>query len=184
MHKYIFQAIEFCKLEQGKKMKIVRMYAAVRQQSHHMKLRSIRLYMRYRFKESSILEEILVTNRFMDARQVLVDDASSPNVQMSHFGVSHLSWRQTHFLPRSDKRRMRELVPVPVKIRFVCLCHSITVDLIAQSKSVKDNQGNWSFRHLLPPPIISRTILAAGLPHRPMLRRYVPLPAILQYFPV
>jgi hypothetical protein len=45
-------------------------------------------------------EKVAVADCFVNAGQILVDNAPRPQVQMADFGVAHLVGRQPHFFAR------------------------------------------------------------------------------------
>lgn len=70
--------------------------AAITQKSHDMELMACFLGFVHGFKKHGILLKGSIFDGPSDARQVLIDNASGTNGQMTHFRVSHLPSRQAN----------------------------------------------------------------------------------------
>ena len=86
-------------------MILMRMHAAIADEAEKMQTLAFRL--RERFAQHFVLREFAVANRFVDAREVLINDASRAEIEMAHFTVAHLSGGQTHFFAAGTHLRPR-----------------------------------------------------------------------------
>ena len=82
----------FAIFEQRVQMRQLRMHAAVAAQAHQVQAVPARVL--HRFEQHRILEELARRDHQVDARDVHVDHAAGADVQVAHFAVAHLSFRQ------------------------------------------------------------------------------------------
>src|SRR6266550_397604 len=92
-----------------------------------------------------ILLQIAALDSLADADDVLFDDASRANVQMSDFGVAHLAGRESHGLAGSFERCPRRFAIQPVETRRLRLGNCVVLPLFAAAESVNDdeNEKGW-----------------------------------------
>ena len=77
-------------------------YAAIRQEAVKMKLLAFCFGMLDGTEQRFVLLELTVADRLRNSRQILVDNTSSADIQMSDFRVTHLTvWQAHRFTIRS-----------------------------------------------------------------------------------
>ena len=75
-----------------------RVYAAVRGQTHEVDVLAMFLGVRESGNNLLVLQDAAVGAGTVDFHEVLINDASGTDVQVAHFGVTHLSVGQTDVL--------------------------------------------------------------------------------------
>ena len=85
--------------------------------------------------------------RLVDFDEVLVHDASSTDVEVSDFGVSHLSFRQSHGVAASDELAVRVSVFEAVPERCRHLSNDIALGTGTDAPTVTDDE--YGFFHIL-----------------------------------
>jgi hypothetical protein len=93
MNEHAVNAVNACHLEQRIQMGLLRMDAAIGEQSEQVELATGGLRMFHRREQDGVGEEVTLLDHQVDARNVHVDDAPGPNVQVSYLTVPHLSGR-------------------------------------------------------------------------------------------
>ncbi len=76
---------------EGRDLVLVRMYAAGRQQPHHMCGAAALLQPGHKFVQRRHARQLARGDRRVDARQILQDEATRPEIGMSDLGISHLA---------------------------------------------------------------------------------------------
>ena len=75
--------------------------------------------------------------------QILIDDASGTDVEVSRLGVAHLSIWQTHGLARSLQLGVRISGFQIVEIWRWGLCYHVTLALVAYAPAVENDQKSF-----------------------------------------
>lgn len=81
-------------------------HAAVGGQSHQVKLLAVLLGIVVGLNNAFVLQDTAVFASTVDFHQVLIDDASGTDVEVTHLGVTHLSVGQTHVFTAGLKLRV------------------------------------------------------------------------------
>src|ERR1051326_2141815 len=95
----------------------------------------------------------MALDRFADADDVLIDDSSRADIQMSDFGVSHLSGRESDGLARRIERRPREVAIETIESRRLGLRDRVVFAIFAAAKSVDDDEDEKRARRHAPAKI-------------------------------
>src|SRR6266550_3044840 len=90
--------------------------------------------------QGRVLEERPVFDRLVDAHEVLKQDASGADREVSDFAVAHLSGRQPDGLARRVERGVRERLPQPVEVRGVGELHGIARSGRREAPAVEDDE--------------------------------------------
>lgn len=93
----------------------------------------------HRSNQRFVLEEFPITDRLIDAGQILVYDPACADVKVPYFRVAHLSFRQTYSFTASGKCSVRILFQVTVVVRFVGLGNCVAFIRITQTETVHDD---------------------------------------------
>ena len=133
------------RVDESVEMRLQRMHPAIGQQSDEMD----RPAAFHRVDQHAIVAKLIVLDRFADSKNVLIDHSAGADVQMTDFGVSHLTFRKADRRSGRVQRRPRRLPKQPVKARRRCLCDRVPLTLFAASESVEDdeNEKRASLRH-------------------------------------
>ena len=91
-------------------------------------------------EEGGVLEEAPVLDRLVDPQDVLFDDATRPEVEMPHLGVSHLAVAQAHGASRGVQGRVRVLVPEVVEDGRAGQRDRVSLARFAQAPPVEDDE--------------------------------------------
>src|SRR6185369_11991607 len=90
----------------------------------------------------------MALERFRNADDVLIDDPSRPDVQMSDLGVPHLAGRKSDRESRGFERGPRRVLPQIVKSRRVGLGNSVPFGVFATAESIDDDENEeGALRH-------------------------------------
>src|SRR5579884_4255942 len=124
-------------------MRLLRVHAAIGNESEKMQAPVAGARMLHGAKQHRMLENLPVLDHQIDARDVHVDDAPGPDVQMSDFAVPHLALRQ------ADKRTagMDESVGIlpqqPVVGRLARKSDGIGLGFGPISPAIENDQYEW-----------------------------------------
>ena len=124
-------------------MLLMRVNAAVGQQSKQVQLRLPRLV--HRLKNGGMREKFSTRNQRIDARNVHPHHAPGADVQMPHFAVAHLSIRQSDKMIRRMQQRVRILPQQLVIHRLARQRDGVIVCLRAISPPIQNRQYNRLF---------------------------------------
>ena len=111
MDKHLLEPLVARKLDQRVEMRVVRVYAAVREQAHQVQRGIVLFAVFNRREEGFVVEEIAIRNCLRDAGQFLIDDPPRANVEVADFAVAHLAIRQANIHAARGDLRMRILLP-------------------------------------------------------------------------
>ena len=100
------QAILLRHLQQRIEMRLLRMHAAVRNQSEQMQPAFAGARMLHRVQQHGMREELAVLDHQIDAGDVHVHDAAGADVEMADFAVAHLPFGQAHERPAGMNQRV------------------------------------------------------------------------------
>ncbi|MPM18770.1 hypothetical protein SDC9_65185 [bioreactor metagenome] len=115
-----FDAFFFCALDQCNDMVDVTMHTTVRKQTEKVQSRIIFFRVIVSTDKRFVRQEFAIDDGFVDSGQTLVDNSSGTNVCMPYFGITHLAFRKSYSQSGSQHRCMRKIVPITVKVRFLC----------------------------------------------------------------
>ena len=94
-------------------------------------------------KDGSILENGAVGTGAVDFHQVLVNDAASADIEVAHFGVTHLSVGQTNVFARSQQLGVRIGSVEVVHKRSWSLEDDVTFAVTANAPTVENHQESF-----------------------------------------
>ena len=110
--------------------------AAVRQQSHDMERRPLRLAVVHCGNIGLVCEKVPVLNGFCDSGQFLVYDTACSHVQMAYLRVAHLSLGKSHCHAAGLAFYKGALAHELVHNRSLSLAYSVVLAVIVQSVAV------------------------------------------------
>src|SRR5450631_2444422 len=88
-------------VRQREHVQVMAVHTAVRHQPKQVEAMAARRGQS--FLQDAIVRKFAGSNRFVDPRQVLINDSASAQIEMAYFRVSHLSFRQTNVETASAK---------------------------------------------------------------------------------
>ena len=112
------------------------MYSPVRNQSHEMHLFPVLLGIIKRLHDLRVLGNGMIPTSPVNLHQILVNHPSGSNIQVSHFGISHLTVGQTYILPARVQqgtgiitRQLRDVRSrsTPDRVRMIVFSNTPTV---------------------------------------------------------
>ena len=143
MHINFFHFFFGSQIQKRKQMVDVAVHPAVGKQSEQMEAALVLFHVFNRLKERFVFKEAAVFNCLGHPGQILIHNPSGTDIQMPHFGVSHLSVRKTDGFPACLERCMRIFVPIAVKVRFVGLLDGISFPFFTEGKTIQNTQQHW-----------------------------------------
>ncbi len=93
--------------------------------------------------QCGILEEVTVTDLFGDASQLLVDHATGTDVDVTNFGVPHLTVRQAYIHAGSGDQSIGIVGTQGVEIRSLGRSDGVEFFLGAVAPTIHDDQCQW-----------------------------------------
>ena len=90
-----------------------------------------------------VLQDAAVGTGAVDLHQVLVNDASGADIEVSHFGVTHLSVGQTHILTTGLELRVRIVGQQAVPIRSGGHIDYVVFLAVADSPTVQNHKKSF-----------------------------------------
>ena len=102
----VLQAVSLTDFDELEEVVEAGVYAAVGGQTHQVQFLVVLLGIRVGSLHLRVLHDGAVLAGAVDFHQVLVDDASGTDVEVTHFGVTHLSVGQTDVLARGLQLRV------------------------------------------------------------------------------
>ena len=92
------------------------------------------------FAERRVCIERSVLDSVVDGRDILINDATRAEVEMSDLAIAHLSLGQSYGVARSVDERMRVFLHERVEKRFFRLADSVAVFFGVVAESVENDQ--------------------------------------------
>ena len=118
--------------------------AVGRDEAHEMQRVRVALASRHRVDERGLLEEIAVADALVDARQVLIDDASRAHRDVADFRVAHLPGGKADLFAGRLQRRMREAIEQLEVGRRSRQLDGVARALFAQAPAVEHDKNERS----------------------------------------
>ena len=144
-----FKPVSLSQFQQAIEMGIVAVYAAVGQKPEHMKGAVMLFAVIHCIRQRRIFEKCPVFNLFCNSCQFLVHNTPCAHIQMAHFGVPHLPFRQSHCHTTGISPYKRALRHQFVHNGRFCLCHRIAFRFAVKAVSVQNHKYNRFFTHTL-----------------------------------
>ena len=119
---------------------LVAVHAAGGEQAQHVHCRTVAPRRGQRGGKHGIALELAGLDRVVDAREVLVDHAARPDIQVTHFGVAHLAGGQPHMQLGGIDRRVRRRREQPGPVRHRGDADRVVRRGLAAAESVQDQQ--------------------------------------------
>ena len=104
MNHHVFAATFPGGLDKGDELVLVAVHTAVGNKSN--KVKALTLGFLERSLESLDLLQGVVLDRLVNAGEVLVNDPTGTEVEVTHFGVAHLTFRKPHIQAGSGKKSL------------------------------------------------------------------------------
>ena len=92
------------------------MHSAGRNKPFDMQSGIIFFYLFKNLSQKRIFPKNIILNRFVYFFQILINNSSGADIQMPHFAIAHLPFRQSDGLAGSLQFAMRKIIPKLVKI--------------------------------------------------------------------
>ena len=116
MHECVLKPVRMGNVKQLIKMVERTVYTAVRGQSEQVKIFTRRTRIFVGADDFRIFQDAVIAASLVDLHEVLIHYASGTDIEVSHFGVSHLAVGQPHIFARSLKLRIRirfqQVIPI------------------------------------------------------------------------
>ena len=116
-----------------------RMYASIGAQAHDMELLAGSLRSLVCRDDLRITHDGVVADRTVDFHEVLIDDTSGTDIEVSHFGVTHLSVGQTYVLAARLELRVRIFSQQRIPVRRRRDADDIGFTLVADSPAIQNH---------------------------------------------
>ena len=126
-------------------MRLLRMHSAVGNQPKQVQPPLSRSRMFHRLQQHRMREEVAILNHQIDARDVHMHNASSTDVQVPHFAISHLPLRQPNVWSAGMNQGVGVLAKQAVVGRFTRQRDRVGFGFGAISPAIKNDQ-NKRFR--------------------------------------
>ncbi len=146
MNVHILQALILSKFDQSHQVIHVAVYAAVGHQAHQVELATAFLGAGHRIQESLIGKKISIVDSLADTSEFLIHDAARTDVEMAHFGVTHLALGQTHIQTTGMNGGGGVLLDIFFNMGNALLSDGIAFLIFADAKAVQ-NQKRSHFLH-------------------------------------
>ena len=115
------------------------MYATVGGQAHEVDVFTVLLGVREGRDDFLVLQDAAVGTGAVDLHQVLVNDASGADIEVSHFRVTHLSVGQPHVLAAGLELRVRIVGQQAVPVRSGGYIDYIVFLAVANAPTVQNH---------------------------------------------
>ncbi len=147
MHKRLFDAVFVGNLGQFQQMLERTMHAAVRHQTHEVNFHTFLGCIFECAHNFGIFHYGIVAASAVYFHQILIDNASRTNVEVTDFGVAHLTIGQAHIFARSLQLRMRIDGVQAVPIWGWHLADDIVFFTVANAPAVENHQNCFLICH-------------------------------------
>ena len=125
---------------QGHQMVDVAVHAAVGEQARQMQAAAAAARLFQHVQQHGVVEQGAVLKGQVDARHVLIDDASRADVEVPHLGVAHIAGRQAHFAPGGGQAAVRTARRQVIQMGRGRHPGGIAFPFVRQAPAVKDEQ--------------------------------------------
>ena len=125
---------------QGHQMVDVAVHTAVGEQARQMQTAAAAACFFHHVLQHGVVEQGAVLKGHVDARHVLIDDASRTDIEVSHLGVAHIAGRQAHFAPGGGKAAVGAARHQVIQMGRGCHPGGIAFPFFRQAPAVKDEQ--------------------------------------------
>ena len=116
-----------------------RVYTAVGAQTHNVQFFAFCLCSLVSSYYLRVLQNRVVTDRAVDLHQVLINDTTGTDIEVPHFGVSHLSVRQTYVLTARLQLRVRVLCQQRIPMRRRRHTDHIGFTLVSDAPAIQNH---------------------------------------------
>ena len=136
----IFEVIFFSDLDELEEVVEAGVHATGRSQSHQVELLAGLLSVAISVDDLLVLQDVACLAGLVDLHQVLIDDTSCTDVQVSYLGVAHLSFWQTDVLAAGHELRVSACSVEIIEIRCRCVVDHVTFAMLSDSPSIENHQ--------------------------------------------
>ena len=92
-----------------------------------------------------VIKKNAIFNGFCNAGQLLIDDASSSNIQVADFRIAHLTFWKTNSKSAGLKTDAGIFCEEQIQVGCICGCDRVSVIGGIQTETVQDHQHCRSF---------------------------------------
>src|SRR5690606_11319790 len=131
--------------QEGEQVVDMAVNPAVRQKAVEVQLASVLLHVADGSEEGFVFKKAPIPDRLRHPGQILVDDPAGADIEVTHFGVAHLSLRQADGLAAGPKKGVGIAGPVAVKVGLFRLGDGVPVGLFPEGKAVQNDQSHRFF---------------------------------------
>src|SRR5580698_1437083 len=143
VNEHSVNSLLFGHLQQGVKMGLIGMHAAVGDKTEQMQAALATAGILHGCDQHRMGEKLAVLNKQLDAGAVHVHNASGADVEVADFAVAHLTVRQTNILAAGVNQRVRIFAQQAVVGRLAGQCNGVGFGFDAVSPAVKDDENEW-----------------------------------------
>ena len=136
----VFESKFLTYLDELEEMIERRVNAAIRSKSHEMELLTSLFSVCISGNDLWILRNRTVLACTIDLYEVLINDTSSSDIEVTHLRVTHLSVRKTYVFTRRLKLRVSRNSCKIIQIRCRSVVDNITFTMLTDSPSVENHQ--------------------------------------------
>ena len=143
VHESLLYAVFLTNLDEFEEVVERTVYAAVRGQTHQVNVLSISLRVLVSADDFRVLHDAAVCTSAVDLHEVLIDDATSTDVEVTDLRVTHLSVGQTDVLTACQELAVRIGSIQFVEIRSRCVEDDISLAMSADAPAVENHQKSF-----------------------------------------
>ena len=142
-------AVALCHFKEGKQVRDVAVYAAVRQKPPQVQLFTVLCSVLHCLEKRGVLEEFAVLDLLGDLGKVLIDDAPRAHVEVSDLGIAHLSVGKSDGTSACSERCGRVFGTVFVDVLAAVKGNGVACARRCKTIAVHDDDRT-SFFHMIP----------------------------------
>ena len=124
-----------------------RVNATVRYQTHKVNIHAISLSILERCNDLLVLHNRTIGCRAVDLHQILINDATCTNIEVTHLRVTHLTVGQTNVLAIGTQLSVRILLGHSRDIGRIDRVDHIALSFVADTPTIEDHQQNLLVFH-------------------------------------
>ncbi|KAF5035383.1 hypothetical protein DSECCO2_586260 [anaerobic digester metagenome] len=163
MHADVRHALLLQGRDEGHQVALHAVHAAVGDQAHEMRAPGTRHRRLGQVHEGGVDGQGAVLDGQIDAHDVLIDDASGPEVEVPDLGVAHLSVGQAHVAPHALQFPAGVFGQEPVHVRGPGQAHGVARSGRGLAPAVEDQEHAGLLHHFSPARTASGSSKSAAL---------------------
>ncbi len=143
MHEGVLHAVFLANLDELEEVVERAVHAAIAGQTHEVNVLAVSLSVLVSADDFGVLEDAAVGTGAVNLHEVLIDDATGTDVEVTDLGVAHLSVGQTDVLTAGQQLAVRVGCIDFVEVRSWSVEDDVSLAVVANAPSVKDHQKSF-----------------------------------------